>query len=181
MHLLQYLNKEPEHWITHGPSDLQLRAYVDASYNLTSEGTSHYGFLMTVGHSLVGLKGGRIKTVVRSSTEAEIVGVNEVTSEILWARDVLVELGFPQHEVTIAEDNNSCITMMQTEPRNFQTNSRHVRVKWAFFRQEHEKGILRLVYCPTEKMRADLLTKPLRGKVFRDHDSAIRDGAPMTV
>ena len=61
-----------------------------------------------------------LKTVVRSSTEAEIVGVNEVTSEILWARDVLVELGFPQDQITIAEDNNSCITMMQTEPRNFQ-------------------------------------------------------------
>ena len=25
-------------------------------------------------------------------------------------------------------------------------------------------------------MRADLHTKPLRGMVFRDHDSAIRDG-----
>ena len=125
MHVLHYLNKEPEHWITHEPSDLQLRAYVDASCNITPEGTSHYGFLLTVGHSLIGLKGGRIKTVVRSSTEAEIVGVNEVTSEILWARDVLVELGFPQDQVTIAEDNNSCITMLQTEPRNFQTNSRH--------------------------------------------------------
>ena len=70
---------------------------------------------------------------------------------------------------------------MQTEPRNFQTNSRHVRVQWAFFRQEHEKGLLRLVYCPTEIMRADLVTKPLRGKAFRDHDSAIRAGEPMPV
>ena len=179
MHLLHYLNKEPEHWITHEPSDLQLRAYVDASYNITPEGTSHYGFILTVGHSLIGLKGGRIKAVVRSSTEAEIVGVNEVTSEILWARDVLIELGFPQDQVTIAENNNSCITMLQSEPRNFQTNSRHVRGKWAFFRQEHEKDLLKLVYCPTEVMRADLLTKPLRGKVFRDHDSAIRDGEHM--
>ena len=71
MHLLHYLN----------------RAYVDASYNVTSEGTSHYGFLLTVGHCLLGLKGGRIRTVIHSSTEAEIVGVNEVTSEILWARN----------------------------------------------------------------------------------------------
>ena len=71
--------------------------------------------------------------------------------------------------------------MMQTEPRDFQTNSRHARVKWAFVRQEHEKGIPRLIYCPTETMRADLLIKPLRGKVFRDHDSAIRDGEPMIV
>ena len=72
---------------------------MDASYNLTADGRSHYGFLLTVGHTLVGLKGGRIKTVVRSSTEAEIVGVNEVTSELLWVRDVLIDLGFPQDEV----------------------------------------------------------------------------------
>ena len=181
MHVLHYLNKEPEHWITHGPSDLQLRAYVDASYNITPEGTSHYGYLLTVGHSLVGLKGGRIKTVVRSSTEAEIVGVNEVTSEILWARDVLVELGYPQEEITVAEDNNSCITMLQTEPRNFQTNSRHVRVKWAFYRQEYENHLLKLVYCPTEVMRADLLTKPLSGKIFKTHDIAIRNGTKMNL
>ena len=178
-HLLRYINKEPEHWIVHNPTDLQLRAYADSSYNITSEGASHYGYLLTVVHSLVGLKGGRIKTVVRSSTEAEIVGVNEVTSEILWARDVLIELGYPQEEVIIAEDNGSCITMLQTEPRNFQTNSRHVRVKWAFFRQENEKQILKLVYCPTEKMRADLLTKPLRGNLFKEHDSAIRQGDQM--
>ena len=178
-HLLYYLNKEPEHWIVHNPSDLQLRAYVDSSYNIAADGSSHYGYLLTVGHSLVGSKGGRIKTVVRSSTEAEIVGVNEVTSEILWARDVLIELGFPQDEIQIAEDNNSCITMLQTEPRNFQTNSRHVRVKWAFFRQEAEKQLLKLVFCPTEKMRADILTKPLRGNVFRGHDLAIREGDQM--
>ena len=178
-HLLYYLNKEPEHWIVHNPSDLQLRAYVDSSYNIAADGSSHYGYLLTVGHSLVGLKGGRIKTVVRSSTEAEIVGVNEVTSEILWARDVLIELGYPQDEIHIAEDNSSCITMLQTEPRNFQTNSRHVRVKWAFFRQEAEKQLLKLVYCPTEKMRADILTKPLRGNVFRGHDLAIREGYQM--
>ena len=55
-HLLHYLNKEPEHWITHEPSDLQLRAYVDASYNITPEVTSHYGFILTVGHSLTMLQ-----------------------------------------------------------------------------------------------------------------------------
>ena len=54
-------------------------------------------------------------------------------------------------------------------------------MKWAFFRQEPEKDLLKLVYCPTEVMRADLLTKPLRGKVFRDHDSAIRDGEHMNL
>ena len=33
--------------------------------------------------------------------------------------------------------------------------------------------------APTERMRADILTKPLRGNVFRDHDTAIREGGEM--
>ena len=143
-------------WITHGPSD-------------------HYALMLTFKI----LQGARIKTAIRTSTDAEIVGVNEVTSEVLWARDALTELVFPHDQIMIAEDNASYIIMLQTEPRYFQTNSRHVRVTWAFFRQEHEREILKLIYCPTERMRADLLTKPLPGKVFRDHDPAFREGHHM--
>ena len=54
-----------------------------------------------------------------------------------------------------------------------------MRVKWAFFRQEAEKDLIRLVYCPTEKMRADSLTKPLLGNAFKEHDLAIRRGDKM--
>ena len=70
---------------------------------------------------------------------------------------------------------------MQTEPRSFQTNSRHVRVKWAFSKQENDKELLKPVHCPTEKMRADLLTKPKRdNNVFKEHDSAILQGTRMS-
>ena len=60
--------------------------------------------------------------------------MNEIASEILWCRDVQEELGYPQGKIPIAEDNMSCITMPQKEPRSFHSKSRHVRVKWAFFR-----------------------------------------------
>lgn len=91
----------------------------------------------------------------------------------------MIELGFPQNEIQIAEDNDSCITMLQTEPRNFQTKSKHVRIKWAFFRQEYDKGLIKLVFCPTHRMRADILTKPLRGNAFKSHNDAICNGSPM--
>ena len=78
-------------------------------------------------------------------------------------RDLLIELGYPQKSIPIKEDNQSCITMLQKEPRNFQTKSKHVRVKWSFYRQVHRNGLVHMIYCPTEDMRADLLTKPLGG------------------
>ena len=46
--------------------------------------------------------------------------MNEVVSELLWCRDILEELGYPQQPIAIREDNQSCITMLQQEPRNFQ-------------------------------------------------------------
>ena len=115
--------------------------------------------------------------LVRSSTEAEISAVNEILSELLWCRDVLEELGYPQKKTVIMEDNQSCITMLQKEPRNFHSKSRHVRVKWAFFRQEYAKRTVALTYCATDKMVADLLTKTLGGKAQLKHTNAILTGA----
>ena len=71
-HLLGYIKRVPEKEVTFKPNDLQLRGHVDASFNITTDARSYYGYLITLGNALVSTKGGRIKTVVRSSTEAEI-------------------------------------------------------------------------------------------------------------
>ena len=176
-HLLGYLKRFPEKKIIFKPKDMQLRGYADAAYNITNNGRSHYGYVITLGHNFISTKGGRIKTVVRSSTEAEISAVNEIASDILWCRDVLLELGYPQDPIPIMEDNQSCITMLQTEPRNFHSKSRHVRVKWAFFRQEYEKRTIYLRYCPTASMIADLLTKPLGSRALNLLSTAILNGS----
>ena len=83
-HLLGYVKRVPEREVIFKPSDLQLRAYADAAFNITQDGRSHYGYIVTLGHALISTKGGRVKTVVRSSTEAEITAVNEVVSDLLW-------------------------------------------------------------------------------------------------
>ena len=176
-HLLGYLKRFPEKKIIFKPKDMQLRGYTDAAYNITNDGRSHYGYVISLGYSCISTKGGRIKTVVRSSTEAEISAVNEIASDILWCRDVLEELGYKQDPIPIMEDNQSCITMLQTEPRNFHTKSRHVRVKWAFFREEYANKTIFLRYCPTASMVADLLTKPLGSRAHNLLSTAILNGS----
>ena len=175
-HLLGYIKRFPEREIIFKPKDLQLRGYADAAYNITAVARSHYGYVITLGASLISSKGGRIKTVVRSSTEAEISAVNEIVSELLWCRDILEELGYPQAPMSIREDNQSCFTMLQQEPRNFHSKSKHVRVKWAFFREEYGKRTLFLEYCPTKSMVADLLTKPLSGNSHNIHSASLFNG-----
>jgi hypothetical protein len=115
-------------------------------------------------NSPVSYKTGKIKAVCRSSCEAEIDSVNEIVSI-----DIMTELGSPQGPVKIFQDNQSCITLMQKERCNYSTQSRHIRIKWAFYTQEYTKGVLHLTYCPTSEMRADLQTKNLSGMLFRQH------------
>jgi hypothetical protein len=174
-HLLGYIHRFPDRPMIFEPKDAQLRAYCDASFALDDD-NSYYGYIYSIGGSTIASKGGRIKTVVRSSHEAEGTCVNEALSELLWARDVMIELGYTQEAIPIAEDNESLIRVFQHERRNFQTKSKHVRLKWKFFRQQRENGLVYLTYCPTEQMRADILTKPMGGNGLSRHADAIQNG-----
>ena len=175
-HLLRYLNRQPNLPLIFSPSDGQLRATVDASYASHHDGRSHYGYAIIMGtftNAPISMKSGGIKTVCRSSTESEITGVNECLSELLWSIDLARELGIAQSNNLIEEDNTSCITLMQREPRNFQTESRHIRVKYEYFRQQYKRGAVHLRHCRTENMASDLFTKQLTGSLFRKHLSTL--------
>jgi hypothetical protein len=76
IHLLEYLHGKPDVPMVFHPADSQLRAYCDALYG----DTNHYGFVIQLGGTTIATKGGRLKTIHRSSAENEISGVNEVIS-----------------------------------------------------------------------------------------------------
>ena len=176
LHLLKYLHKHASCRLTFAPKDLQIRAFSDASFGVHSDQRGHYGYLLTLGgahNSPFITKDGQIKTQSRSSTEDEIHAVNATASDVLWARDIMTALGFIQKAVPIYEDNESVITMLQREPRNFQTKSKHVRVKWAFFREQFKCGYMYLEHCPTTEMTADIFTKPLMEQVFHKHATTV--------
>lgn len=79
-HLLGYVKRVPERGpereIKFQSKDLQRRGYAEAKFDLDLDG-----------HLLNASEGGRIKMVVRSSTEAEISAVSEIVSALLWPRD----------------------------------------------------------------------------------------------
>ena len=50
---------------------------------------------------------------------------------------------------------------------------KHMNVKFFFAHDMIEKGLMEVDYCPTEEMWADVLTKPLQGKAFREMRSKL--------
>ena len=166
--LLSYLHGTQNLSIRICPTTDQIRAYVDASYAIHPGSRSHYGVALCLGEQgyCFHAKSSAIKVVCRSSTEAELHAANEACSDVLHAVDLLTELGHPQGPVPFYEDNQAVIQLMHKSDFNFQTKSKHVRVRYDFLKEQVREGKIVFIYLPTELQLADILTKPLIGDKF---------------
>lgn len=57
------------------------------------------------------------------------------------------------------EDNQSCIQFVTSD--RITRRSKHIETRECFIKELCAKKVLRLVYCSSEEMLADILTKPL--------------------
>ena len=167
-HLLGYLLYTKDLKMSFHSSAMNLICYADASYAMHEDARSHFGITMQFGRQNASFynKSGIIKVVARSSTEAEIAALNELISEILHTRDLLEEMGHSQPPTLIFEDNTACIQLLEGPITNYQSRSRHIKVRYAFFKQYLESEEVILCHCPTDEMLADVYTKSLTGQKF---------------
>lgn len=95
-----------------------------------------------------------------SSTEAEFLVLTEACKEAKWIKKLLKDLNyFSEQEITIYEDNTSCLKILQNDKVSSRT--KHIDVKFYFIKDLIKKEKFICEYCPTDKMIADGLTKPL--------------------
>lgn len=138
--------------------------YADASYaeDVTErKSTSGYVFMMNGGAISWGSK---LQSVIAQSTqEAEYIAANYATREALYLRALLKDLDLSVEEATtIYEDNVGCIKLAEQESVNERT--KHIDVSFHFIRDHIQRKDIKMVYLPTAKMLADMMTKNL-GKV----------------
>ena len=102
--------------------------------------------------------------VALSTTEAEYVALSTATQEAVWLRRLLSEIrATPMTPTTIKEDNQGTIAVAKNPI--FHARTKHIDIKFHYVREALRDGIIELVYCPSENMAADILTKPLsRGR-----------------
>jgi hypothetical protein len=99
-------------------------------------------------------------TVALSSTEAEYMAATQATKEAIWLRKILTDLGYTQDQPTVIYgDNQSCIAL--TKNPTYHARTKHIDIQHHFVREKVEDGTIKLVFCGTEDMAADVLTKGL--------------------
>jgi hypothetical protein len=115
----------------------------------------------------------RQKLNTRSSTEAELVGVDDAMGMILWTRLFLQEQGYEVRNIKIYQDNQSAAMMERNGKRSSTKRTRHINIRYFFITDCIKDGGIDVEYCPTEQMLADIFTKPLQGNAFRKFRDAI--------
>jgi Reverse transcriptase (RNA-dependent DNA polymerase) len=145
-----------------------IRWWVDASYAVHPDMKSHTGATMSLGQGCVYSMSCKQKLNTRSSTEAELVAVNDAMSKILWTRLFLEAQGYTISDNVVYQDNQSAILLENNGKLSSSKRTRHIEIRFFFVTDHVKKKNIRIEYCPTDDMLGDFYTKPTQGTKFRN-------------
>ena len=127
---------------------------------------SHTGAFMTLGQGTITSISKKQKLNTWSSTEAELVGSDDIMGDILWSQKLLQAQGYNIKHNILEQDNKSTIILQENRNKNQSQHTRHLDIRYFFISDQIDKGYIKLHYCLTDQMMADYLTKPLQGQKF---------------
>ena len=120
----------------------------------------------------------RQSIIADSSTVAEYIATHTCIQKLLWAKNVLTELGVPTSikldvppSVVLHQDNTSAINLLKHSGNTGRT--KHIDLRYNMIRETIVRHNVQVVYTPTKDMTADILTKPLGPNLFSHHQRVL--------
>jgi hypothetical protein len=144
-----------------------IKWWIDASFAVHPDMRSHTGGTMSLGKGSVYSLSRKQRLNTKSSTEAELVGVDDGMPLVIWTRNFLKAQGFEVNDNVVFQDNQSAILLEKNGKASSGRRTRHLDIRYFFVTDRVKNGDLRIEYCPTGDMVADFFTKPLQGSLFR--------------
>jgi hypothetical protein len=164
--ILRYL-KGTKNFKLHMKSDnedenvFKMTSYSDADYAADREDRkSVSGIMVLLNGCLIGWTCQKQGGVALSTMEAEFVSAARACQELMGLREMLTELKLStQLPMKMCVDNQAAICQIMDEASS--AKSKHIDTKIKYVKICAKQGIVEAIYCPTNEMWADLLTKPL--------------------
>ena len=141
--------------------------FVDASHAVHWDCKGQTGAGMTLGEGAVVSSSKKQKINTRSSTETELVGVDDAMPTILWCLYFIQEQGYNMTHAIIYQDNKSAILLETNGKMSSSGRTKHIKTKFFFITDKIEQGEAVVEYKPTEEMWIDVNTKPKCGTPYK--------------
>lgn len=149
-------------------TDLSLQIYADASYRVHHDTAGHTGFIIRLYNNNIFYRSIKQKIIVKSSSEAELISLDDSLTYGVWILELLNELNMGINlPIIIYQDNMSTIYLASNGKGNFK-RSKHISNRYFWIKQFIDQNIVTIKYIPSASMIADLLTKSIIGQKFID-------------
>ena len=142
-------------------------AWVDSSFGSRENGAGQTGYVLSLGGGPILASSSKQRHVTSSSGECELAGLYDGSTAVIWARDFLIKLGYKVGPALILHDNTSSIALAK-KGHSSSKRSRHYHIKHFFIADRIKDGEIELEYCEGKRMKADILTKGVSGRVFNE-------------
>ena len=141
--------------------------WIDGAHNVHPNMRGHTGGGLSMGRGFLMSRSAKQKLNTRSSTETELVAVDDLMPDLLWTRLFMEAQGHVVKKNTLYQDNKASILLETNGRASSGKRTKHINSRYFFVTDRVEKGDLQIKWCPTEDMIADFWTKPLQGSQFR--------------
>jgi hypothetical protein len=152
-------------------SGVVLSAYADSSLApdwQQGDGYSVTGYVLYLCGGPILWHSAKQTAVAKSTGESEFRALSACTSDVVWLRGLLSELGFPQSLPTLVyEDNQGTLGMANADLLTRRT--RGIVLECCYVRDAIRRGVIRPYFCQSVHMLADGLTKILGRVLFTQH------------
>ena len=144
-----------------------IKWWADGAFAVHSDSKSHTGAVMSLGKGAAYSTSTKQKLNTKSSTEAELVAVDDVMAQVIWTRNFIINQGYDTGPSVMHQDNQSAILLEENGMESSSKRTRHINIRYFFVKDRVDSGEIKIKYCPTADMIGDFLTKPLQGASFR--------------
>ncbi len=135
---------------------------------------SRTGYVITLARCPLTWKSKLQSLIAVSTMEAEYIALSHCMRELIPLRRLIKEIGevfgIPEGDLAIHsvmfEDNTGAISLAKV-PR-MTPRSKHIALRYHYFREEVQKGNIRIEYISTNLQKADILTKGLGDVKFKE-------------
>ena len=165
---IKFLRLTRDLWLTLEVGDkLLIKWWVDASFAARRDKRSHAGATTSLGKGSPASSSTRQKLSARSSTEAELVGVDDSMALVAWRRNFLQAQGLEVADSVACQGNQSAALLERNGRASSGRRTRHIDTRRYFVTDRVKQGDLRAERCPAGDVIGGFFAKPLQGAKFR--------------
>ena len=127
---------------------------------------SHTGSMMSLGGTVVS-SSTKHKINTKSSTESELVALDDALPMILWCLYFIKAQGYIVEQNVVFQDNQSTMKLAVNKSLSSSKRTKHIKARYYFIKEKIEEGEVDVRYCPTTEMWSDVINKPKHGTLFK--------------